>query len=240
MTDLLLKKNSTEGAAFGVRKRSLLAPLAAALVLAGCMTQPVALAPHAGVPVPASFTAGGDALPTAPWTVAAPAEAQPRGEWWLGFQDPVLADLVQRAGQANTSIQQAAARLAEARTLLRSADAARSVQVGASAGVARQAGANSTGSVVPSTLGTAGLNASYELDLFGRIQSLKDQALENYLAQIETQRSTQIALIASVANAYLTLLADQELLAEELLELGATLVGSCRRSAIRDFNRGTV
>jgi len=117
MTDLLLKKNSTEGAAFGVRKRSLLAPLAAALVLAGCMTQPVAPAPHAGVPVPTSFTAGGDALPAAPWTVAAPAEAQPRGEWWLGFQDPVLADLVQRAGQANTSIQQAAARLAEARTL---------------------------------------------------------------------------------------------------------------------------
>ena len=54
---------------------------------------------------------------------------------------------------------------------------------------------------------------AYELDLFGRIQSLKDQALENYLAQVETRRSTQIALIASVANAYFTLLADQELLA---------------------------
>ena len=65
MTDLLLTKNSTDGA-LAVRKRSLLAPLAAALVLAGCMTQPVAPAPHAGVPVPASFTAGGDALPTAP------------------------------------------------------------------------------------------------------------------------------------------------------------------------------
>ena len=86
MTDLLLTtKNSADGATLGVRKRSLLAPLAAALVLAGCMTQPVAPAPHAGVPVPARFTAGGDALPTAPWTVAAPAEAQPRGEWWLGF-----------------------------------------------------------------------------------------------------------------------------------------------------------
>ena len=56
---------------------------------------------------------------------------------------------------------------------------------------------------------------AYELDLFGRIQSLKDQALETYLAQIETQRSTQIALVASVANAYFTLLADQELLAPE-------------------------
>ena len=66
MTDLFLTKNATTGAALAVRKRSLLAPMAAALVLAGCMTQPVAPAPHAGVPVPASFTAGGDALPTAP------------------------------------------------------------------------------------------------------------------------------------------------------------------------------
>lgn len=54
MTDLFLTKNATNGAALAVRKRSLLAPLAAALVLAGCMTQPVAPAPHAGVPVPAS------------------------------------------------------------------------------------------------------------------------------------------------------------------------------------------
>ena len=53
---------------------------------------------------------------------------------------------------------------------------------------------------------------AYELDFFGRIQSLKDQALENYLAQQESQRSTHIALVASVANAYLTLLADQDLL----------------------------
>ena len=68
MTDLFLTKNATNGAALAVRKRSLLAPLAAALVLAGCMTQPVAPAPHAGVPVPARFTAVGDALPTAPWT----------------------------------------------------------------------------------------------------------------------------------------------------------------------------
>ena len=145
------------------RRRSLLAPLAAALVLAGCMTQPVVPSPHAGVPVPEAFSAGGTqaAVPPAPWTVAPPAEAQPRGEWWLGFQDPALAELVQRAGSANTCIQQAAGRLAEARSLLRSADAARSVQVGASAGVTRQAGAATTGSATPATLGTAGLNVSY-------------------------------------------------------------------------------
>ena len=51
---------------------------------------------------------------------------------------------------------------------------------------------------------------AWEADFFGRIRSLKDAALENYLATQEAQRSAQIALISSVANAYLKLAADQE------------------------------
>ena len=54
---------------------------------------------------------------------------------------------------------------------------------------------------------------AYELDLFGRVRSLKDKALEQYLAMEETHRSNQISLVAEVARAYLTLLADRELLA---------------------------
>jgi outer membrane protein, multidrug efflux system len=53
---------------------------------------------------------------------------------------------------------------------------------------------------------------SYEIDLFGRIRSLNKQRLQQYLGFEETRRSTQITVIASVANAYLTLLADQKLL----------------------------
>ncbi len=53
---------------------------------------------------------------------------------------------------------------------------------------------------------------SYEIDLFGRIRSLDQQRLQQYLGYVETRRSTQISLVAEVANAYLTLLADQELL----------------------------
>ena len=44
---------------------------------------------------------------------------------------------------------------------------------------------------------------SYELDLFGRIRSLKHQALEEYLSTDATRRSAQITLIAEVASAYL-------------------------------------
>ena len=219
------------------RRRSLLAPLAAALVLAGCVTQPVTPAPHAGVAVPASFSAGGAALPPAPWTVAAPAEAQPRGEWWLGFQDPVLADLVQRAGQANTGIQQAAARLTEARSLLRSADAARSVQVGASAGVTRQAGASATGSSAPATLGTVGLSASYEPDLFGRLSQASDAARLDADASEALLQSARLMVQADVAQTYLQLRsaqAEQVLVQESLAAYQSTLHLTQRREQAGD------
>jgi multidrug efflux system outer membrane protein len=54
--------------------------------------------------------------------------------------------------------------------------------------------------------------SSWELDLFGRIRSLKDAALQEYLATEQARRSTQISLIAEVANTCLTLAADRELL----------------------------
>lgn len=51
--------------------------------------------------------------------------------------------------------------------------------------------------------------SSWELDLFGRIRSLKDRALEQYLATEQARRSTQISLVTEVANTYLTLAADR-------------------------------
>jgi len=53
---------------------------------------------------------------------------------------------------------------------------------------------------------------AYELDLFGKIRSLDHQRLQQYLGYVETRRSAQISVVAEVANAYLTLLADQKLL----------------------------
>nr|WP_269434991.1 efflux transporter outer membrane subunit [Desulfosarcina ovata] len=52
--------------------------------------------------------------------------------------------------------------------------------------------------------------ASWEIDFFGRLRSLKDQALEAYMATEQARRSTQIMLISEVARAYLTLAADRE------------------------------
>ena len=54
--------------------------------------------------------------------------------------------------------------------------------------------------------------SSWEIDFFGRIRSLKDQALEEYLATEDARRSAQIMLVSAVAQAYLTLAADKETL----------------------------
>jgi outer membrane protein, multidrug efflux system len=57
-----------------------------------------------------------------------------------------------------------------------------------------------------------GLNASWEIDFFGRIRSLKDQALDQYLATAQARKAAEIALVSSVAHQYLTLLSDDDLL----------------------------
>jgi len=63
--------------------------------------------------------------------------------------------------------------------------------------------------------------SSYEIDLFGRVRSLKDAALEQFFATEEARRSVQISLVAEVAGQYLTLAADKERLriARETLEI---------------------
>jgi outer membrane protein, multidrug efflux system len=77
---------------------------------------------------------------------------------------------------------------------------------------------------------------AFELDLFGRLRSLEEQALESFLATEEARNATQISLVAEVANAYLTLLGDRRLLAltDETLETRNKSLELIQRS----FERG--
>ncbi len=70
------------------------------------------------------------------------------------------------------------------------------------------AGGHTTSETYSLKVGTT----AYELDLYGRVRNLKDQALDQYLAMQETQKSATISLVAQVAQAYLTWLTDRELL----------------------------
>jgi outer membrane protein, multidrug efflux system len=172
--------------------------LLVSLLLAGCATS-----------LP---TVDADKLPPEPpaefkekWTLAAPAEAQPRGEWWKAFNDPVLDDLVERANRGNASVRVAAARLAQARAFVRATDADRSLQVGAGANAARMRGLQGGSPGPARSLFGTGLDFSYEVDLFGRLSHATEAAKLDAQAQEGLLQSARLLLQASVAQAYLAL-----------------------------------
>lgn len=174
-----------------------LAPLAAALVLAGCAVQTIE--PVAAPAAPAAFKELDGR-----WTQAQPAEAQARGEWWKAFRDPVLDELVARADRNSTSVQLAAARLNQARALLRAADADRLPQVGVSAGASR--GNTATPGVTnPSTLLTAGASVAWEADVFGRLAKASQAAALDAQASEALLQSTRLLVQADVARSYFAL-----------------------------------
>lgn len=156
-------------------------------------------------------------------------------EWQGFFSDPVLRQLIEVALQNNRDLRIAALTIAQARAQfqIRRADQFPSIN-GAFTG-ARQPNANGNGSI--SSIYTAGLAVTaYELDFFGRVSSLKEAALAQYLATEEGRKSAQISLVATVANTYLSLLADEELLAITRQTL-ATREASFKLSQLR-FDNG--
>lgn len=186
----------------GRRWRAAWLPLFAALVLAGCATAPAELPSFTP---PAQFKEQAAAAPEGAWTRVQPAEAQPRGEWWRAFDDPVLDRLIERADARNTSIQAAAARLAEARALARDKDADRAPQIGLAAGGVRSAGLNRNPTPRPSTLVTAGFDFSYELDLFGKLSRASEAAQLDADSRAGLLQSTRLLVQAEVAQTYLAL-----------------------------------
>src|SRR5205085_2229854 len=150
-------------------------------------------------PTPEVFREG------ASFTVAAPAEAQPRGEWWKAFSDPVLDELIERAERGNSSIRVAAARLTQARAFVRATDAARAPQVDVGASAARAGGiVNGVGGPARS-LFTAGADLSYEADLFGRLRQASDAARLDADASQGLLQSTWLLVQAEVAQTYIAL-----------------------------------
>jgi multidrug efflux system outer membrane protein len=137
-------------------------------------------------------------------------------QWQDVFQDPVLQNLITTALTNNYNLKQAVARVEEARY---NAMAARSpffpqVSYGGDVGRGRNSLYNAPislgGATESSALAT--LNATWEIDFWGRIRRLSQAAEAQYLATDEARRSVTITLISDVASAYYQLLdLDQEL-----------------------------
>jgi multidrug efflux system outer membrane protein len=196
-----------------------LAPLVAALVLAGCSTVPELKAP--ALDVPSAFKE-----PQAPvtaadgtrWQPAAPAEAQARGRWWLVFDDPALTSLIDEATAANPSLAIAAARVKQARSIAGIAEADRAPQIGIGVGAQRARpsplalGLPDGSSIAPANTYQARLSASYEVDLFGRVSAGVEAARADAEGALATYQSVLLSLQADVAQTYFRLRAlDAEL-----------------------------
>ncbi len=128
--------------------------------------------------------------------------------WQQFFVDPRLKRLIELSLANNRDLRVAVLNIERTRALyqIQRSNEVPNIVLGAT-GLAEP---NPNGSGT-NTYYTAGLNITgYELDLFGRVRSLSDAALQQFFASEEARKAAQISLIAAVANSYLTLLADDE------------------------------
>ena len=207
-------------------RASLPAAAAAGLLLAGCSLAPRYERP--APPVAREWGAGAGAA-------SGPSTAADLG-WREVFQDPGLQALVALALENNRDLRVAALTVELTRAQYRIVRADRLPAAGGVAGATRQhldADVSPTGSATTRTSYTVGLGATaFELDLFGRVRSLSDAALEQFLATEEARRSVHLSLVAEVAAQYLAIRAldDQVALARRTLETVESSFALTRRT----------
>jgi multidrug efflux system outer membrane protein len=182
-------------------------------VISGCSLQP--MYQRSAAPVTTAFPAGEayKTLANTPGSTMLPAA----DIGWRNFlTDPRLQRLVELALQNNRDLRVAALNVAQVQAQYRIQRAALFPQVSGDAGVTNSrtpASLSSSNSIMISHDYSVDLSASWEIDFFGRLQSLKDAALEQYLATAYARQSAEILLVSQIADQYLTTLAYDEQLA---------------------------
>jgi multidrug efflux system outer membrane protein len=188
-------------------RRKLQSLVAAALVLNGCTMIPKYTRP--ALPVPLSWPDTAAVSTDAP---ARPAVADIR--WQEFFADQRLRSVVELALANNRDLRVATLNIEKAQALYRIQRSELFPGVGVMATgekyrVPEKMSANGQATTVEQVAVTVGVS-SWELDLFGRIRSLKAGALEQYLATEQARHAAQTSLVAAVAGGYLALAADRE------------------------------
>jgi outer membrane protein, multidrug efflux system len=203
-----------------VRRRSPYAAYIAAVLLGGCSLAPKYQPPPAPE-VPSYKEAAGD------WMPATPADAQPRGSWWEAFGDPSLNELERQLNESNPDLLAAVARFQQARGIAIQARSNVFPTLGAEASGSRaQRSANSPlsralGSTGAAANGTsndliAGLNLSWEVDLFGRLRNAASAASAQAQASSADFSAVELSLQAELATDYFALRGDDSTI--QLLE----------------------
>jgi NodT family efflux transporter outer membrane factor (OMF) lipoprotein len=176
-----------------------------ALLLGGCMVGPDYHRPQ--VPVATQYKE----LPG--WTQAAPSAEAPKGDWWTGFNDPLLNELEPQVSVSNQSVREAYANYQEALAEVKVARASLFPTIGLSGSGTKQRTTSSSASLNPdfhpvSTSGSVEGNISWAPDLWGKVRRT-----------IEESKATAQASQATLANATLS---EQTALATAVIELRIT------------------
>ncbi|MBA4396695.1 MAG: multidrug transporter [Syntrophus sp. (in: bacteria)] len=191
--------------------------------LSGCTLAPKYTRPAA--PVPADWPKGTVYQET---RTATGNRSGSEVKWQEFFTDEKLQKIITMALKNNRDLRLAVLNVERARALYGIQRAELLPVVNAAGVMSRQrVPADLSTSGKATTVQQYGVNlgiSSWEIDFFGRVRSLKDRALEEYLATEQAGRSAQILLVSAVANAYLALAADREnlKLAESTLETQQT------------------
>ena len=169
--------------------------LAVAATIGGCSMMPAYERPQA--PVAGNW----------PYPVAATGTSAFELDWQNFFADARLRQLIAMALRNNRDLRVAVLNIEQARAQydIRSADRLPTVNAAVSGSRTPTAGGGST------RVYSAGLAVTaWEIDLFGRVASLSEAALAQYLGTEEGRKAAQISLVAAVANTWLSLVADEE------------------------------
>ncbi|MGF1723730.1 efflux transporter outer membrane subunit [Photobacterium nomapromontoriensis] len=203
-------------------------------------TGPLQLSSQA-MPTPRSSSIAPDTLSATPQTTASPSPVLPEGDWRQFVRNNKIQQVVELALNNNRDVRIAILNIQRAEALFGIQRANRLPNIDITAGASNQRlseNANNGNSTIRRQYSVDLGVTNYEIDFWGRIASLEKQALEQYLATIDARKSTQLSLVSSVVEAYLTLIADQH-----LLQLAKnTLIIQERSLALteKSFNNGVV
>lgn len=173
------------------------------------------------------------------------------GQWWRLFRDPALDRLVQDALKYNTDVRQASANLRRARAVLSQARTGRLPTTDLSAGYSRrrigaeqlgtQGGQGAAGGATGFEFDffTTGLDAAYEVDLFGRVSRSVEAARGDAAAERAALDGARVAVAAETARTYAQVcgFAAQADVARETARLQDRTLDLTRR--LFDAGRGT-
>ena len=214
------------------RSRSF-AVLLAATALAGCSMGPEYVSPLPPIVESKSYLDNGTKVKVPLKVMAGTTAAEPDADWWRVFHDPILTRLEARVAEQNLDVQTASLRLRESRAELGTAAAAALPTVnGQSSAYRQQYSQNGIISLIPSnvlnggsssgsggtssSLGnpfesyTAGFDASWELDLWGRVRRNIEASEASVDASAEQRRATLVSVLAELARDYVQLRGIQE------------------------------